>query len=251
MNDNFENISIEEIFKEIIKNHIKKRKSKEERERKKVERKIDKENYKSLMIDRFCTLNGLRDEVYTLIYNYDILNFEYNLKALDEIYQKEDIELLEAIRKDCKELIQIHKNSIVSNEEIISYKSIEKIVYKSFEKLKLYSSKQSIINFLEVNNIEIQNILNEIKTSDESERVSQALISSEHITLLPKSYLTAKKDKAKAKRRKLKENRKYTFIPTTYQQALRRNRHFLEEDLKEIGVGQQRAIKISSLLNYL
>lgn len=238
-----------EIWNEIFgEKQPKKKRTSQEVEIQKNKIKEDRLQYHYLMID---DLDGLHSEIYNLIYNYDILNLEYNLKALDEIYQKEDIELLEAIRKDCKELIQIHKNSIVSNEEIISYKSIEKIVYKSFEKLKLYSSKQAIIKFLKRDDDKIQNILNEIKTYDESDIIYESLINSEHIVILDKSYSIVKKAKQRKRKTKQTNLKKYLFIPITYEQALRRNRHILECDLKEIGVGQQRASRISSILQYL
>ncbi len=205
------------------------------------------------MIDRFHTLDGLKNEIYTLIYNYDILNFQSNLKTINEIHENEDFETLEKIMKASKELFRLHENKLKKsnhNYENKDYKTFSNIVYQAFEPIKLYQYKKSIINFLEVKETDIQNTLNEIKTLDECERVYQALISSEHITSLPKGYSIAKKDKVKARKRKMKKKNR-NFIPSSYEQALRRNRRFLEDDLRELGVIQKRAQKISSLLEYL
>lgn len=243
MKDDFEGISIEDIFKEIKKNCTQKIRTKDEKEREKAKKIDERERYKSQERDRFSTLRGLKCEIYTLIYNYDILNFESNLKTLNEIYDREDIETLEKIIKDCGELIKLYKNSLRDDTYEKSYLTMQKITTDAFKIIKLYQHKQSIINFIERNENVIEDILESIKTVEESDIVYESLIGTEHITLLKKGYSEAKKYKRKYR------NKKYQ--PLTYEKALRRNRHFLENYLKEIGVGQQRAQKISQILNFL
>lgn len=244
MKEDFEDISIEDIFKEINKNHNnKKRKTKDEREREKEKRINEREIYKSYDKDRLFTLKGLRNEIYTLIYEYDILNFESNLKTLNEIYESEDIETLEKIMKDSSELIKLNKNSLLDDSYTENHRRVQKITTDAFKTIKLYQGKQSIINFIERNEDVIIDILKSIKTVEESDVIYEALIGTEHITLLPKGYSEAKKYKIKYR------NKKYQ--PLTYEKALRRNRHYLETYLKEIGVGQQRAQKISQILMFL
>lgn len=113
-----------------------------------------------------------------------------------------------------------------------------------FEIIVLQQNKDSIKEILDFCNADIENILKQIKTSNEAELVTEALISTEHITSLPKGYSQSKKDKVTFRNKK-------KVVPTTYEHALRRNRHMLESDLSEIGVGQQRARKISQILQYL
>lgn len=251
MNDDFEDedISIDDFIKKMIGKHkkIKVRKSKERREREKEIRIDERECYKSLIRNSSSTLNGLKNEIYTLIYNYDILNFKSNLKTLDEICENEDIDILEKIIKNSSELIQLYKKSLKEDAEIYEIqdlKTIRNIIRKGFKEIKLYQDKQAIIKFIGSNEKIILDCLECISTVEESDIVYEALIGTEHINLLPKGY-------AKAKEYKIKHRNNKKYRPLTYEHALRRNRHFLEYLLKEIGVGQQRAKKISQLLKYL
>lgn len=245
----FENESVDD-FKKRIKEELqtkKKRKSKETREREKEIRIDERECYKSLIRNSSSTLNGLRNEIYTLIYNYDILNFKSNLKTLDEIYDNEDIYTLEKIIKDSNELIKLFKKSLKEDAEVYEIKdlkTIENITKKAFKEIKLYEYKQMILKFIGNNQRIIFDCLECILTVEESDIVYEALIGTEHITLLPKGY-------GKAKEYKIKHRNNKKYRPLTYERALRRNRHFLEEDLKKIGVGRHRAEKISQLLQYL
>lgn len=224
----------------------KKRLTKEERERKLAIARINRENKKSFKRDSFSTLDGLRNEIYTLIYNYDILNFKSNLKTLDEICENEDIYTLERIIKDSSELIELYKKSLKENDEIYEIKDlkiIRNITKKAFKEIELYQYKQAIIKFIGSSGKIVLDCLECISTVEESDIVYEALIGTEHITLLPKGYAKAKEYKIKYR------NKKYR--PLTYELALRRNRRILEKDLNEIGVGQQKAKKISKLFEYL
>jgi hypothetical protein len=111
-----------------------------------------------------------------------------------------------------------------------------------FDALALQQINNQIIEFLEFDSKDLRSLLEYIKNVEEADMVLEALIGTEHIWMLPNGYNEAKKAKSK---------RKKSRVPTTYEHALRRNRHMLESDLKEIGVGQQRAQKISQILTYL
>ena len=205
---------MKDILKELGINHnnTKIRKSKEQRAKEKTKRAAERRSFLNEEVNRFNTLDGLKNEVWLLIYN-NTLDIETNFQTLNELYENEDFEMLQ----------QILKNGITE--------------------LKLYQDKQSIIKFLGTDNEDIRDILSKIKTIYESDLVLEALIGTEHITLLEKGYCEAKKNKMKSR------HKQYKIL--VYEQALRRNRHLLEVDLKEMGVGQQRAQKISQILQYL
>lgn len=218
MNDDFDDTPIDEIIKKILGDKKKVKKTRREKEEEKREDLIAKENYICNENKYLYTIEWLRNEIYYLIYDNDITNFTLNLKLLDTFYENEDYDKLE-------EMLKIFKK-------------------KDINEIRLYQDKQAIIKFIDVNEDEIKDIINSINTYEESDIVYDALIGTDHITLLPKGYNEARKAKIKYRNSK-------KYFPATYEQALRRNRHLLEKYLNEIGVGQQRAKKISNLLTYL
>lgn len=119
-------------------------------------------------------------------------------------------------------------------------------VEQDFETLVLEQNKQSIIDFIGYEDQEVYDILNHIKNPEEADRVLEALYGTDHITILDKGYASSKKNKQNKRTRK---NKHIKYL--TYEQALRRNRHMLENYLKETGTGQHRAQKISQILAYL
>jgi len=203
-------------------------------------------------------LNGLtKNETKKLAYSNQKLKQKWNeskseSESIQDKYLQEMSKKLFGLR-DKKAIYGFDPNILIAeymeawenNNKDAMFDIFEKVEL-GFEKITLEQNKNSIKNILKFHNTDIENILNQINSPEEADIVIEALIGTEHITLMPKGYSTVKKLKIKNRNKNNKHK-----IPATYEKALRRNRHMLEEYLKEMGAGQQRAQKISQILSYL
>ena len=152
----------------------------------------------------------------------------------------------EILNIDMKNLNDIHfelNDDLYFNDSTLIETPMILNFNESIENSRSYFEIRDIKNFLSNDSIEVQEILDSIKTSKETSIVIESLIGTEHITMLEKGHGTLKKYK--------QNKNKKGYVPYTYETALRKNRHMLESYLKEIGVGQQRAQKISQILAFL
>ena len=175
-------------------------------------------------------------------YENDVYNEQYNLDCLwshaySLFYSFEDCRNLNS-----KDFI-IFIDKLKDEENIDEFWNLIDVLKDGAETTRTYFEIRDIKNFLSNDSIEVQEILDSIKTSKETSIVIESLIGTEHITMLEKGHGTLKKYK--------QNKNKKGYVPYTYETALRKNRHMLESYLKEIGVGQQRAQKISQILAFL
>lgn len=203
-------------------NKPKKRRTQEEIEIDKQNYCNDKLKYDNEIYREQYNLDCLWSEAYSLHYEMDaIRNWHPHLfiDFIDELKDKKNLE-------DFWNLIDALKNGA---EETACY----------LEKCRLYE-------YLQNRSENVQKIIESIKTQDEASIVMDMLIATEgNMLSLPKGYKYTKKNQGKRNR---KRTRRTTY---TYEHMIRFNRHGLEKYLNEIGVGLQRAQKISKILQYL